>query len=299
MDNCCIHLRSKPLHVLAIHQVKVITFHLHTIHVFQSLDLSLFKKFEKRMNDELHLVRNKTTTGFISRIFHATKQTMVEENVGTSFMQLEFRYDIETSPYCLLFNDRCSDKVMDSPHFGNEITLSTSYHMEDKMQSLDGSIIWCTPNEIEESELPATGSQVRIPFFWSHNCRCLSSQMISHMQLGFVSVHKHYRSNSTGFWDTPLRVNHFLCTSVYNISINWKHIVRNGKCHGHLKRFLWDIGKCVKRFGNRCNSIWVKVIRLDVEWLGILRCEACSCRSPIIENGLKLVKTPFYYMENG
>jgi hypothetical protein len=67
--------------MLVDHRVKVLTFPPHTTHIFQSLDLSLFGNFKKRMNYRLPLETDETTAGFIKRLFHMMKQTLVEDNV--------------------------------------------------------------------------------------------------------------------------------------------------------------------------------------------------------------------------
>jgi hypothetical protein len=106
MDNCSVHVRSDILQILADHHVKVITFPPHTTHIFQSLDLSLFGTFKKKMNYKLPLESDETAAGFIKRIFHTMKQTLVEDNVRSAFVQLGLRYDIETIPYLLLFDEQ-------------------------------------------------------------------------------------------------------------------------------------------------------------------------------------------------
>jgi hypothetical protein len=88
MDNCSIHLQADTLQTLAGHQVKVITFPPHTIHIFQCLDLSLFRNFKKKMNYKLPPESDEHTEGFIKRIFHLMKQTLMEDNVRSAFMQL-------------------------------------------------------------------------------------------------------------------------------------------------------------------------------------------------------------------
>jgi hypothetical protein len=84
MDNWSIRAHSDTLQMLAEHQVKVITFPLHTGHIFQSLDVSLFGNYKKKMNDKLPLEIHETTTGLIKRIFHIMKQILVVEMAGES-----------------------------------------------------------------------------------------------------------------------------------------------------------------------------------------------------------------------
>jgi hypothetical protein len=88
MDNCSIRVHVEALQTLADHRVKVTTFPPQTIHIFQCLDLSLFGSFKKKTNDKLPLESDEHTAGFIKRIFHLMKQTLVEDNVRSAFMQL-------------------------------------------------------------------------------------------------------------------------------------------------------------------------------------------------------------------
>jgi hypothetical protein len=92
MDNCSIHVQAKTLPTLAGHRVKVITFLPHTTHIFQCLDLSLFGNFEQKKNCEVSLENDEHTAGFIKRIFHLMKQTLVEDNVRSALMQLGLQY---------------------------------------------------------------------------------------------------------------------------------------------------------------------------------------------------------------
>jgi hypothetical protein len=108
IGNCFVHVQGDALQIWADHrvnQVKVLTFPLYITHNFQSLDLSLFGNFKKRMNDGLPLETDEITTGFIKRIFHMIKQTFVEDNVRSSFMQLGLTYEINTIPCVLIFDE--------------------------------------------------------------------------------------------------------------------------------------------------------------------------------------------------
>jgi hypothetical protein len=60
MDNCSIHVQPDTLQMIEDHQVIVIIFPLHTAQIFQSLDLSLFGNFKKKMNYTLPLESNET-----------------------------------------------------------------------------------------------------------------------------------------------------------------------------------------------------------------------------------------------
>jgi hypothetical protein len=105
MDNCSVYVQGDTLEMLTDHQIKVLTFPPRTTHAFRSLDLSLFGNFKKKMNCMLPLETDETTEGFIKRIFHMVKQTLVEDSVRGSFMQLGLTYDIDTIPYVLIFGE--------------------------------------------------------------------------------------------------------------------------------------------------------------------------------------------------
>jgi hypothetical protein len=106
MDNCSIDVQPETLQMIAEYEVKVIIFPPYMTYIFQSLDLSLFGNFKKEMNYMLPLENDETTVGFIMRIFHIMRQTLVEDNVRHAFVQLGLRYNIYTSPYTLLFAER-------------------------------------------------------------------------------------------------------------------------------------------------------------------------------------------------
>jgi hypothetical protein len=57
------------------------------------------------MNEKRPLERDEHTAGFIKRIFHMTKQTLVEDNVRRAFMQLGLQYNIEATAYLLHFDE--------------------------------------------------------------------------------------------------------------------------------------------------------------------------------------------------
>jgi hypothetical protein len=105
MDNYYRHVRPVTFQMLADYQVKIITFSLYINHIFQSFDLTLFDNFKKKKKYRLPLDSDETTTGFIKWIFHTMKQTLVENNVRNSFLQIRLQYNIEKSPYLLCFDE--------------------------------------------------------------------------------------------------------------------------------------------------------------------------------------------------
>jgi hypothetical protein len=52
----------------------------------------------KKMNYNLPLESDEHTAGFIKRIFHLTKQTLMEHNVPSVCMQLGLQYNSEETP---------------------------------------------------------------------------------------------------------------------------------------------------------------------------------------------------------
>jgi hypothetical protein len=65
MDNYSVHVQGDTLQMLAYHRVKVLTFPPHTTHIFQSLGLSLFGNFKKRMNYRPPLQTDETMADLI------------------------------------------------------------------------------------------------------------------------------------------------------------------------------------------------------------------------------------------
>jgi hypothetical protein len=104
MANWSVHTRVETVHELADHGDKVITFPLHTTHVFESLDLSLLGGFQKKMNSRRLLDGVITAAAFIKCIVHNLKQTLVEDNVQDAFMQLGLSYDTTAIAYLLIFD---------------------------------------------------------------------------------------------------------------------------------------------------------------------------------------------------
>jgi hypothetical protein len=68
------------------------------------------------MNYRLPLKTDETTAGFIKRIFHMMKQTLVEDNVRSSFMQLGLTSDIDPILYVLIFDEHV---LRQSPRFAS------------------------------------------------------------------------------------------------------------------------------------------------------------------------------------
>jgi hypothetical protein len=113
MDNCSVHIRESTFRDIAAHRVKVVTLPPHTRNIFQCLDLSLFDILKKRINYKLPLDSDDSTAMFIKCIFHNMKQTLVEDNLRSTFTQIGVRYNID-APYRLIFDESI---LRDSPGF--------------------------------------------------------------------------------------------------------------------------------------------------------------------------------------
>jgi hypothetical protein len=140
MDNCSIHVQTETLQTLVDDRVKAITFPLHTAHIFQCLDLSLFGNFKKKMNYKLPLESDEHTAGFIKQIFHLMKQTLVEDNVRSVFCNLVSNRILRQPRISFASTRVCFGKVQGSLHFSREMTLLRSYRTEDEIPHSDGSI---------------------------------------------------------------------------------------------------------------------------------------------------------------
>jgi hypothetical protein len=105
MDNCSIHMRPEILKMLREHDVKVITFPLHTTQVFQTFDLSLFGVLKRKLQYKLPLANDDRFVEFIQKSFHSLKQTFVPDNVRNAFKTLRFEFNLAKSPYTPLLRE--------------------------------------------------------------------------------------------------------------------------------------------------------------------------------------------------
>jgi hypothetical protein len=86
-------------------RVRVITFAPHTTQIFQVLDVTLFGVLQRRLGYKLPFEDEKETVGFIMKVYHDFKETMVEPNIWEAFQTIWFEFDTEAEPYRLLFNE--------------------------------------------------------------------------------------------------------------------------------------------------------------------------------------------------
>jgi hypothetical protein len=105
MDNCSLQARPEVIKMLREHDVKVITFPLHTTQVFQALDLSLFGVLKRKLQYELPLGNDDRVVAFIQKAFQSLKQTFVPDNMRNAFKRFGFEFNIAKSPYILLLRE--------------------------------------------------------------------------------------------------------------------------------------------------------------------------------------------------
>jgi hypothetical protein len=105
MDNCSPHVPDDVVAVLTNARVRVITFAPHTTHVFQMLDVALFRALKKRASRLEMWNEEPGTVAFIIKLYHDFKQTIVKVNISGTFSAIGFSYDITQNPYGLLFDE--------------------------------------------------------------------------------------------------------------------------------------------------------------------------------------------------
>ena len=105
MDNCSIHMRPDVLKILREHDVKVIAFLPHTTQVFQTLDLSLFGVFPRKLQYNLPLGNDDQVLDVIQKVFHSLKQTFVPDNVRSVLKMLGFEFNVAKLPHILLLRE--------------------------------------------------------------------------------------------------------------------------------------------------------------------------------------------------
>jgi hypothetical protein len=81
MDNCSSHTSDDGIAVLTRERMKIITFAPDTTHIFQLLDVVLFRTLKKNVTNLTTLEEKQTTAAFIIKVHHDFKQTAIEVNI--------------------------------------------------------------------------------------------------------------------------------------------------------------------------------------------------------------------------
>jgi hypothetical protein len=85
MDNCSLHMADEVVTLLTSLRVRIITFALHTTHIFQVLDVVLFGAMRKHDMGLKDLDETLPAAAFLIIVYHDFKQTMIEVNIWGSF----------------------------------------------------------------------------------------------------------------------------------------------------------------------------------------------------------------------
>jgi hypothetical protein len=104
MANCSSHISDGIAAVLTHARVRIITFAIHTTHIFQVLDVVLFGALKKHATGLKMFDEEQPAAAFLLKVYHDFKQTMIEVNISETFAPIGFTHDIEQSPYGLLFD---------------------------------------------------------------------------------------------------------------------------------------------------------------------------------------------------
>jgi hypothetical protein len=78
------------------------------------LDVVLFGSLKKHANDLKMFDEEQPAAAFLLKVYHDFKKNMIEVNIWGAFAAIRFTYDIEQSPYGLLFDE---EKLRQSPGF--------------------------------------------------------------------------------------------------------------------------------------------------------------------------------------
>jgi hypothetical protein len=105
MDNYSLHISDDVVAVLTRVRVRIITFTTYTTYFFQILDIVLFGILKKHDTSLETLDDEQSVAQFLLKVYHDFKQTRVEANIWEAFAVIGFTYDIEKTPYGLLFDE--------------------------------------------------------------------------------------------------------------------------------------------------------------------------------------------------
>jgi hypothetical protein len=89
LDNCSPHVCNAFMAVLIRKRVRVITFALHTTHIFQMLNVVLFGALEKHATGLRRLDEDQPAAVFIIKVYQDFKQMTVEINISGAFSSIE------------------------------------------------------------------------------------------------------------------------------------------------------------------------------------------------------------------
>jgi hypothetical protein len=86
-------------------RVKIIRFASHTIHIFQMLNVVLFRALKKSATSLTTLEEEQTIGALIIKVYHDFESTMIDVNIWEAFRVLGSTHDIYQIPYRLFFDE--------------------------------------------------------------------------------------------------------------------------------------------------------------------------------------------------
>jgi hypothetical protein len=100
--------------VITRERVKIIRFAPHTIHIFQMLNVVLFRALKKSATSLTKLEEEQTIAALIIKIYHDFESTMIDVNRWEAFRVIGSTHDIYQIPSGLFFD---KEKFRQSPGF--------------------------------------------------------------------------------------------------------------------------------------------------------------------------------------
>jgi hypothetical protein len=85
-----------------------------TPHLFQQLDICLFRVLKRKEQNALPFGNDQTTLDFLLNSYRTFKQTIIEPNICGAFHEAAFEFDTRTEPYRLVFH---GEKPRKTPAF--------------------------------------------------------------------------------------------------------------------------------------------------------------------------------------
>jgi hypothetical protein len=110
MDNCSPHMSHDIVAILTRVRMKIITIAIHTIYIFQMLDVILFGTLKKHATGLETLDEEQPAAAFLLTVYHEFKQTKVEINIWRAFAAISFTYDIDQMSYGLFLDGKVLTK---------------------------------------------------------------------------------------------------------------------------------------------------------------------------------------------
>jgi hypothetical protein len=108
MDNCSPHLTPVVIERLSLSKagVRIVTFALHTKHIFQVLDLVLFGVLKKHGLYQLPLRDDVPAAKCIKKVYHDFRATMIDDKIWGAFRGIDITYTTVAEVQRVLFDEK-------------------------------------------------------------------------------------------------------------------------------------------------------------------------------------------------